>query len=52
MPLLFLCELVGVLTEPYVFSRFLGAHSGKERPDAGWDIAFWHDPNQSIDANS
>ena len=35
MPLLFLCELVGVLTEPYVFSRFLGAHSGKERPDAG-----------------
>ena len=39
MPLLFLCELVGILTEPYVFSRFLGAHPCKERPDAGWDIA-------------
>ena len=48
MPLLFLCELVGVLTEPYVFSRFLGAHSCKERLDAGWNIALWRYSDQSI----
>ena len=48
MPLLFLCELVGILTEPYVFSRFLGAHPCKERLDTGWNIALWHYSNQSI----
>ena len=37
MLLLFLCELVNILTEPYVFSRFLGAHPCKERLDAGWN---------------
>lgn len=37
MLLLFLCELVNILTEPYVFSRFLGAHPYKERLDAGWN---------------
>ena len=48
MPLLFLCELVGILTEPYVFGRFLGAHPCKERLDAGWNIALWHYSDQSI----